>query len=162
MQPEPAPQPRDVWKVSQWKWNIDTYEPWWRKAFFRYIFLKFLDFSFGTLKVPIPKEVVVESDDKGNVRRTFRWFEDEGIFGSEEQADIACLAEHWGYKKIPFGRLMPSESSQYSGTIFPRKKNPRKWAKPVLSLVTKDRIADEQRDKEWVECLAKLNQVLDR
>lgn len=163
MRPEPhIDSPRDVYKVSQWKWNIDKTEPWWRKVFFRRVFLPFLDFSFGTMKVPIPKEVVVESDEQGRVRRTYRWFEDEGIFPDADQADAGCLAEHWGYKRMPYGRLMPAESAQYSGTVFPRKKNPKKWANPKLALIIKDRIKEEREQQTLSNALARLNQVLDR
>ena len=162
MLPEPIPETRDVWKVSQWKWNLDASAPWWQRWFFKYVYLNFLLFSYSVFKVPAVKEVIVESDANGNIRRTFRWSEDEGIFEHELQADAGCLGEHWGYCRLPFGRLMPPDSAQYSGTIFPRKKNPKKWANPKLSLVIKDRVADERRDKQWAEFLAKMNQVLDR
>jgi hypothetical protein len=162
MQPEPKPESRDVWKVSQWKWNLDDGAPWWQRWYFRLAYLPFLLFSYSIFKVPAVKEVLVESDAQGNVRRTFRWSEDEGIFEYEDQADAGCLGEHWGYCKLPFGRLMPPDSAQYSGTIFPRKKNPKRWANPKLRLVIKDRVADERRDKQWAEFLSRMNQVLDR
>lgn len=154
--------PRDVYKVAQWKYEIDPSEAWWRRAYFRYIYLPFLNFSFGRMGVPAVKEVAVESDDSGNVRRVFSWYEDEGIFESEDAARAGCLGERWGYTKLPLGRLMPSESAQYSGTIFPRKKNPTKWAKPVLSLVINDRKQIERERQCLQECLTELNRVLDR
>jgi len=154
--------PREVFKVSQWKTALDSTEPWWRKFFHKWIYLPFQDFSFGVMKIPPVKEVTVESDGHGSVRRIFSWFEDEGIFEHEDQADYACLGEQWGYKKMPYGRLVPPESAQYSGTIFPRKKNPRRWAKPTLSLIIKDRKQDEREHAALAECLAELNHVLDR
>lgn len=156
-----APELRDVWKVSAWKWGIDKGAPQWKCLFFNWVFLPFLNLSFK-LGIPTPKEVVVESDEQGNTRRIYRWFEDEGIFEDADQADAGCLGEHWGYTRLPYGRLMPPESAQYAGTIFPRKKNPRKWAKPSLSLVIKDRIKDEREQKTLAAYLAQLNQVLDR
>jgi hypothetical protein len=161
MQPERLPD-QDVFKVSEWKWNVDAGSPWWRRLFFKYVFLPFINFSFGTMKVPTPKEVTVESDEKGNIQRTFVWFEDIAILPDEDMADRACLNEHTGYKRMTYGRVAPSESAQRYGTVFPRKKNPRRFAKPVLSLVIKDRIEDERQNKEWLDCLAKLNQELDR
>ncbi|HTG95790.1 MAG TPA: hypothetical protein VL866_24530 [Pyrinomonadaceae bacterium] len=162
MRPEPSiEQPRDVYKVSQWKWNLDGSAPRWRKLFFNWIFLPFLNFSFS-LGIPTPKEAVIESDENGNTRKTYRWFEDEGIFEDADQADAGCLAEHWGYCRLPLGRLMPPDSAQYSGTIFPRKKNPNRWAKPTLSLVIKDRKQEEQQEQTLATTLARLNQVLDR
>lgn len=154
------PELKDVYKVSQWKWNIDEGSPWWKQFYFKHIFLRFLLFSLW-LGIPTPKEVIIESDQQGRIRKTFRWFEDEGIFEHREQADAGCLAEHWGYTLLPYGRLMPPDSAQYSGTVFPRKKNPNKWAKPVLSLVIKDRKQDEKVKEEYSKCLQKLSQVLD-
>lgn len=159
MRPErEVEQLRDVWKVCQWKHDVDTSQPWWRRAFFHYVFLPFLNLSFR-LGIPAVKEVVVESDEHGNVRRRFQWYEDQGIFDSPEAAEAGCLGERWGYCKLPFGRLMPPDSAQYSGTIFPRKRDSKKWAKPVLSLVIKDREQDEQRDKTLAEYLTKINQL---
>lgn len=160
-EPSHVPEIRDVYKVSQWKWNVDEGSPWWRKVYYNYIFLPFLNFSFGKMKVPAPKEVMVESDEHGRIRRTFRWFEDEGIFPEADMADAGCLGEHWGYCKLPYGRLMPPDSAQYSGTIFPRKKNPRKWHKPALSLVIKDRSQEEREQEILKEYLDRLNKALD-
>lgn len=153
--------PKTIWKVSVWKDDIDPASPWWRRAYFKYVYLPFIDLSFR-LGIPKTKEVIVESDDQGRVRRTYQWFEDVGSFDTEEQADAACLTERYGYKEQPHGQLGPYESAQFKGTTFPRKKNPRKWAKPVLSLVIKDRKADEQERATLAQCLQALNQELDR
>lgn len=155
---------KDVYKVAQWKWGLDAGTPLWKRLFFRWIFLPFQSFSFQ-IGIPTPKEVVVESDERGRVRRTFRWWEDEGIFEHPDQADAGCLEEHWGYTNLPYGRLMPSQSGQYGVTIFPRKKNPRKsrqWATFKSTFIHKDRRKEEQEKRAWAECLRKLNQVLDR
>lgn len=157
----PSPEVKDVFKVLQWKHDVDATEPWWKRFFFRHVFLRFLNFSFW-LGIPAVKEVIVESDDQGRVRRTFRWCEDQGIFSNEEQADAGCLTERWGYTKLPYGRLIPPESAQYGGTVYPRKNNPRRWHKPVFSLVVKDRIEEEQERATLAQCLQALNQELDR
>lgn len=156
-----ATETKEVWKVSQWKWNIDKGSPRWKHLFFNWIYLPFQNFSFK-LGIPAPKEVLVESDQCGNVRRLFRWFEDEGIFEHEDQADAGCLDEHWGYCPLPYGRLMVPGSGQYSGTVFPRKKHPRKWSKRVFPFIIKDRKQDEQKDQTLAETLERLNQVLER
>lgn len=161
MRAEHTIEPRDVWKVCQWKHDVDVSEPWWRRAYFRFIFIPFLNFSFK-LGIPAVKEVVTESDEQGHIRQRFQWYEDQGIFESAEAAEAGCLGERWGYCKLPFGRLMPPDSAQYSGTIFPRKKNSKKWARPQLSLIIKDRHQDEQEHNELAACLRELNHVLDR
>jgi hypothetical protein len=159
---EPIPRPKDVFKVAQWKWGIDAGSPHWRQFFFNWIFLPFLGFSYK-LGIPTPTERIIESDERGNTRVIHRWFEDEGTFDHEDQADAGCLDEHWGYTMLPHGRLMPPGSGQYGYTVFPRKKKgARKWARPRFPFVIKDRKQIEDTDKQWTECLAKLNQVLDR
>lgn len=157
-----TPQPENIWKVSAWKWGIDKGAPRWRLAFFNWVFLPFLDLAFK-LGIPTPKEVLIESDEHGNVRRTYRWFEDEGFFPCKEQADVACLEEHWGYTMLPYGKLLTHESGQVNGTIFPRKrKGSHKWAKPKSTFVIKDRIKDEREQQTLAAALSQLNQVLDR
>lgn len=161
---QPSPETRDVWKVAQWKWGIDRGSPRWKQLFFKWIFLPFQSFSFK-LGIPTPKEVEVTSDEHGRTRRIFRWWEDEGIFDTPEQADAGCLEEHWGYTNVPYGRLLPSQSGQAGITIFPRKKDPKKshqWAKPKSTFVIKDRAKEEREQQDWKECLRRLNQVLDR
>lgn len=156
-----TPKIKTDWKVSVWKDDIDPAYPRWKKFYFKHVYLRFLNFSFW-LGIPKTKEVIVESDEHGNVKRTFQWFEDIGSFDTEDQADAACLTDRYGYMEIPHGQSAPFESAQFKGTVFPRKKSPKKWANPVLSLVVKDRKQDEHRDRQWKECVAKLNEVLDR
>ena len=164
MRPEPQiDPPAKVFKVSEWKWGVDSGSPWWRRLFFKYAFLPFIDFSFGVVGIPTPKECEVTADDQGRVSRRYSWFEDIAILSDEDMADNACLNVHTGYKAMFFGKVAPAESAQSSGTIFPRKKKgSRKWANPALSLVIKDRKEEEQKDKTLADTLSYLNQVLDR
>lgn len=155
----PQLETKDVYKVSVWKWGIDKGSPRWKQIFFRWIFLPFLGFSHR-LGIPSPKEKIVESDENGRQRVTFRWFEDEGIFEHEDQADAGCLDEHWGYCRLPYGRLMPPDSASYSGTVFPRKKKgAKKWAKPKFPFLIKDRKEDEQQEETLMEYLEKINRL---
>lgn len=159
---QPNTETKDVYKVAQWKWNIDKGAPQWKRLFFTWIFLPFQSFAFK-LGIPTPKEVLVETDERGRVRRTFRWWEDEGIFDNASQAEAGCLEEHWGYTNLPYGRLMPPGSAQYGVTIFPRKKKgARQWAKLSFPFILKDRKKEEREQRMLAERLATLNQVLDR
>lgn len=161
---QPRPETRDVWKVAQWKWGIDDGSPRWKQLFFKYVFLPFQSFSFR-LGIPTPKEVVVEYDnDQRVIRRTFRWWEDEGIFDDPDQADAGCLDEHWGYTNLPHGRLMPSGSGTYGVTVFPRKQHPKsyQWAKPKSTFVIKERKKEELQQQTLAEYIKQLHQVLDR
>lgn len=153
---------RDVFKVAQWKWNIDKGAPLWKRLFFKWIFLPFQGFAFR-LGIPTPKEVVIESDPDGRTRKTFRWWEDEGIFACADQAEVGCLEEHWGYTNLPFGRLMPPGSAQYGVTIFPRKqRGSQQWAKLAFPIILKDRKQEEREQRILRDGLAELNRVLDR
>lgn len=158
------PEPKDVYKVSVWKTKPDAGAPWWQRWFHRYIYLPFQNFSITVVKIPPVKQVIVESDAQGNIKKTFGWFEDIGIFPHEDQADAGCLTESEFYTRLPYGRLMPQQSAQYEYgcPTFPRRKDPKKWANPVLSLVIKDRKQDERKDQQWKQYLDKLNEVLDR
>lgn len=156
----PSPQEK-CFQVEQWKWGIDAGAPRWKRLFFNWVFLPFLGFSYK-LGIPTPTERIIESDEEGNVRVIHRWFEVEGIFEHEDQADAGCLDEHWGYTQLPYGRLMPPGSGQAGGTIFPRKKKgARKWARPRFPFLIKP-IAKEEQDQETIKsALARLNKILD-
>jgi hypothetical protein len=158
MLPERARESFDrVWMVAHWKWELDPNTPWYRVAFFKF-YRWFIRFSWNAFKIPPVNGMEIE----GKKQRVF-WFENGGFFSSEDQADIACLNEFHGYKDVPIDRSFPPESAQYSSLVFPRQKNRRQHRKqPTFSLVLKDRKEDEQRDQQWKECLAKLNEELDR
>lgn len=160
----PASEQEHVFKVSVWKTKPDPSAPWWQQWFYRFVYLPFQNFSITVMKIPPAKQVIVESDAQGNVRKIFGWFEDLAIYPDEDQADIACLSESDFYTRLPYGRLMPEQSAQYEygAPTFPRRKNPKKWHRPVLSLIIKDRSQDEQEKQVLAECLTELNHVLDR
>lgn len=157
-----VPATKDVYKVAAWKWGVDAGSPRWRQLFFKWVFLPFLDFAFR-LGIPTPKEVTIESDENGNTRKTFRWWEDIGIFEHEDQADASCLDEHTGYTLLPYGRSMPPGSGQYGGTIFPRKKKgSRKWSRPKFPFVIKDRVKDEREQQTLADYIKQLHRILDQ
>jgi hypothetical protein len=157
MFPERVTEPLDrIWMVAHWKWELDSSTPWYRKAFFKYVFRPFIHFSWNVMKVPCPKGVEVNGK-----KVTVFWFENGGFFSSEDQADIACVSDWMGYKDVPLDRAFPLESAQYSSLVFPRQKNPRQHRKaPTFNLVIKDRKQDEQKDQTLAQALQQLNQVL--
>lgn len=145
-----------IFAVRQWKETLDPSAKWWQRWFHRFVYLPFNEFSLKVMKIPTVTSVTVEGK-----RTTFSWLEDEGFFADEDAADAACLTERWSYQGMPFGQQFPADSAQVVGpTVFPRAKNPRKRAKPILRMIIKDRKVDEQRDRELAECLQQVNQVL--
>jgi hypothetical protein len=159
MLPERATETLDrVWMVAHWKWELDSTTPWYRRAFFKYLFRPFIHFSWQVMKIPCPKGIEIE----GKKQRVL-WFENGGFFSSEDQADIACIGTWHGYKDVPLDRCFPSESAQYSSLVFPRQKNPRQHRKaPTFNLVVRDRNDEEHKARTLRESLAELNRVLDR
>lgn len=147
-----------IYAVREWKETLDQDAPWWQKWYHRFVYRPFNEFSLRVMRIPPDNYVVLD----GN-RVTFSLVEDGGFFSSEHEADIACLTERYSYQGMPFGRAFPDRSGQCLGpTIFPRAKEPRKRAKPILSLIFKDRKQEESEQKELARYIRKLNQVLDQ
>lgn len=147
-----------IYTVRQWKETLDPRSPWWQRWYHRFIYLPFNQFSLRVMKIP----TVTSATIIGNEVR-LSWLEDEGFFGSEHEADIACLTDRYSYQGMPFGRCLPHESGQCLGpTIFPRAKNPRKRSKPMLSLIFKNRKQEESEQQQLANYIKKLNQVLDQ
>lgn len=154
MLPQRATQPLDrIWMVAHWKWELDPETPWYRKAFFKYVFRPFIHFSWNVMKVPCPKGM-----DINGRKQTVFWFENGGFFSSEDQAEIACTNEWHGYKDVPLDRQFPIESAQYSSLVFPRQSKPRQRRSPTFSLV----VTPRERLLELERQIAELRQVIDR
>lgn len=158
MSAQRLPQPDDsIYAVRQWKQTLDPGAKWWQKLFHRLLYCPFNEFALKVVKVPPATSVTIDGS-----RVTFSWLEDGGYFGSEDEAEIACLTDRHSYQRMTYGRAYPSDSAQCVGpTIFPRAKNPRKRAAPVLAMVIKPRREEDQERQELAECLAQINQVLE-
>lgn len=144
--------------VVQWKDMIDAGSPWWRRLYYNTVYKWFMEFSLKVMKIPNPTQVTVDGK-----RVTFSWLEWQGFFSTDDEARAACLESKWGFKALPYGRLLPKESGQCIGEwIFPRARNPVKRAPLMLSHVIKDRKQEEADHRELARYLAQLNQVLDR
>lgn len=155
---QPLPAEQTIFAVREWKSTLDPRSKWWQRWFHRFVYLPFNEFSLRVMKVPTVTHAVIHGE-----KVELSWLEDAGFFASEDEADIACLTERYSYQGLPFGRSLPSDSAQFvNPTIFPRAKNPRKRAQPVLSLVIKDRKQDEYEQRTLSEYIQQLNQVLDR
>jgi hypothetical protein len=147
-----------IYAVRHWKHTLDPSAKWWQRWFHRFIYLPFNEFSLKVVQVPPVTSVTIDGP-----KVTFSWLEDGGYFGSEHEADLACLTERDSYQQMTYGRAFPFESAQCIGpTIFPRAKSPRKRAQPVLAMLIKPRKEDDHERERLAQTLTKLNQVLDR
>lgn len=164
MQPQRTsePNPEIGYLVIQWKDRPDAREPWWVHFFYDHVYVPFQRFSFKYFNIPRAKQRTVEVLPDGTRRETYSWFENGGFFDSSECADLACVDEQDGYKPVYKNRSAPRESAEIGQVVFPRSKNPKRWAKPTLSLIVKDRKQDEREQQSWKECLRRLNQILDQ
>jgi hypothetical protein len=156
--PEQITQPSEVvYHVGQRKYNIDARCPWWQQWFFRHIYLPFNRFAFKYVHIPAMDEVEINGK-----RLTFCWYEDEGVFDDEHQADNACQGEFWRVKPILKNRVYPARTAQRTGHRYPRAGKPDRYTKRTFALIVKDRKQDEQERSTLAETLSQLNQVLDR
>lgn len=157
-----APEQKDVYLLIQWKDRPDKTVSWWVHWFYDHIHVPYLRFVHKHFGIPRAKQATVTSDEKGRTTTVYSWFENGGAFDHPDKADAACVDEFDGYRPIPYNRTAGKESTDYGAPIFPRSKKPQRWAKPTLSLITKDRKEDEKKDETLAVALIKLNQVLDR
>lgn len=143
-----------IYAVRHWKETLDPSAKWWQRWFHRFLYKPFNEFALKVIKIPPATSITVEGG-----RVTFSIVEDGGYFGSEYEADLACTSERHSYQQMVYGRIYPVESAQVIGpTIFPRARNPRKRAKPILEMVIKPRTEDEEMRRE----IARLHEILDR
>jgi hypothetical protein len=147
-----------IYAVKQWKETLDPTARWWQHWFHRFVYKPFNEFSLRVMKIPPVTSFTVEGD-----RVSFSVVEDGGFFGSEHEADLACLTEHDSYQGLPYGRVFPRRSAQCVGpTIFPRAKRPLKRAVPIFGMIIKSRKEDDRERRTLAQQLNHLNQLLDR
>lgn len=149
----PRPALTEVHHVSQRKYNIDSRSPWWKRAFFRFVYLPFNRFAFKYMHIPALDEVEISGRTM-----TFCWYEDEGVFEDGDAADAACLGEFWRVKRMAFNRVYPPETAQRNGHRYPRAKKPNRYLVPTYELAIVPRQEQEAIKAE----LKRLNEILDR
>ena len=135
MQAPTIAQDQDVYHVGAWKRGIDKSSHRLRQLFFDWAYMPFVRWSFKWMKIPCPAGAEVTAKPDGTTVTTFLWYEDQGIFADAGSAEAACLEPTWGYKPMPFGKLLPKESVKYGGRIYPRANKPKRYAYPNYDLV---------------------------
>lgn len=150
-------EPEIVYHVGHRKYNIDKRCPWWQRAFFRWLYLPFVRFSYRYVHIPAMDEVEINGK-----KLTFCWYEDGGVFDDEDQAKLACRNQFSRVKPIIKNRVYPWETAQANGHFYPLADKPDRYLKPTFELVVQNRKEVEKKDQKLAAALAKLNQVLDR
>lgn len=91
--PTDQERPLKVFRVFQWKYRVDLSEPWWRRAYFRWVWLPFARFSYLRVRV-VPFERL---EPDGSVS----WKEDQGYFTEEwRAAQVAARYPYGGYNEV--------------------------------------------------------------
>jgi hypothetical protein len=159
MSAQRRPEPDDcIFAVRHWKDTLDPSAKWWQRWFHGLVYLPINELALKVFKIPPATSVTIEGP-----KVTFSWLEDGGYFSSEDEAELACLTDRHSYQRMTYGRAYPADSAQCVGpTIFPRARNPRKRAQPVLAMLIKPRKEDDREREQLARTLTKLNQVLDR
>lgn len=143
-----APELEEVQLVSQRKYGLDKSSPWWRKAFFRAIYLPFNRFSFKYVGIPALDTV----DAKGE----FCWHEATSAYTDPEVAASKCKGEFWRVCPLPLDADVPEETYQYSGRSYPRSSRPNRYAKLSFDLTATANVAALRGE------IGKLKKVLER
>lgn len=87
--------PRWIWRVVQWKYDVDESSKWLKKLYFRFVFLKFNEFSYWAFDLLPPNG----KDDTGRLC----WTEDQGCHETEWEAEQEAMNYRFGHAvKVPF------------------------------------------------------------
>lgn len=116
----------ELFHVGVRKYGLDKSSPWWRKLFFRLVFLPFNRFAFKRVKIP--------AMDKLELNGSFSWFEHIGVFSSRELAKGACKGEFWQVTPLLLDASLPEESCQRGCHSFPKSNKPHRYSEPAFPL----------------------------
>ena len=95
--------PLRVFPAFQWKYNVDEKSPWWKRIYFRFIWLPFARFSYFKMKI-IPFERL-EPDG------SLSWKEQQGVFVREVDAHReASKYRYGGYSEVRFNAPEPART----------------------------------------------------
>lgn len=143
-------EPVELFHVGVRKYGLDESSPWWRKLFFRAIFLPFNRFAFKRMKIP--------AMDKLEPDNSFSWFEHIGVFTERELADSACKGEFWQVTPLLVNASLPTESCQRSCHTFPKSAYPDRHNRRVFPLVVEPLGSIDAMGR----AVTQLEQVLDK
>lgn len=120
MVPAKAPKvvikPKECFESFQRKYDIDASAPWWKRAFFWYVYMPFVRFAFFKMRI-VPMD---HQDERGQLS----WLERQGVWSEEWRAQLDAT-------RYPFGgveRLAFNESEE-NCTCAPRSQFPNSSAK---------------------------------
>lgn len=113
--PRPIParevKPRWIWRVANWKYNVDVTSKWLKRTYFYYVFLQFNRFSYWAFDLVPPNG----RDETGRLC----WTEDQGCYDTEWEAQQEALKYRFGHAiRVPLRASLPC-SSVHTEQIHP-------------------------------------------
>jgi hypothetical protein len=139
----------ELYLVTVRKYGLDANSPWWRRWYFRAVYLPFVRFSFKRMGIPACGSV--DADGR------FSWLEYITIATDEEAARARCDGEFYDFRKLPVNSSLPRESIQYKGHIYPHSTMPDRYRRRTFPTVTSH--AETIAEKK---ALAVANDTVDR
>lgn len=92
--------PRWIWRVVQWKYNVDASSKWLKRVYFHYVFLPFNRFSYWAFNLAPPNG----RDETGYLC----WTEDQGCVDTEWEAVQEAMRYRFGHAiRVPFRASLP-------------------------------------------------------
>lgn len=125
--PQLEPKAAELELVTVRKYGVDAASPWWRRWYFRGIYLPFVRWSFN--HVGIPAQGSIDADGR------FSWCEYICIATDEETARQACCGEFYEHHPLPVNSALPPESVQYSEQVYPKSTEPHRYGKQAFPQV---------------------------
>lgn len=133
--------------VTVRKYDVDASSPWWRRWYFRGVYLPFVRWSFN--KIGIPAQGSIDADGR------FSWCEYICIATDEETAKQACRGEFYEHHSLPVNSALPPESIQYSEQVYPEGKDPHRYSKRAFPQVRS--LADIAAERRVLTDLAEIS-----
>lgn len=100
-------------QTFQWKYDVDAHSPWWKKLFFRHVYLPFVRFAWDKMGIVLPEARILPNANLPNGALLVKdW---QGCFSEQWQAEQEASKHlHGGYTEVAFNW------SEQSATTEPR------------------------------------------
>lgn len=101
----------EVYRVEQIKYGLDAGSPWWRRVFFRVVFMPVNRLA---RKLGIPALGAFDAEGR------YSWVEDQGTYTEREEARNACQGEFWRVRASPLNASLPAASCEFACAEYPK------------------------------------------
>ena len=142
----------DVFHVAVRKYGIDADSPWWRKAFFRGVYLPFVRFAFNRFGIPAPAAILADG--------RFEWLEGIGVASDEASARAMCKGEFYRVARLPFNCALGEKSVQYKGHVYPKSVVPDRYRRRTFP-PAQTPVVDTKTVSRWIAQVDRIQETID-